>query len=107
MNGLKKLKFVYKETQSYRQIAATGVVGGPVPTGDILCNFFLEHRAIPDSIDISFEKPEEPIEVPFYPQGKDAYIRELQVGIILNPKVAKSVGEWLIKLADDMTKIKE
>jgi hypothetical protein len=93
MNELKKLKFIYKETPRYRHISATGVVGGPITTGDLLCNFFLEHRSLPDEISISFESNVKPIETPLYSQGKDTYIRELQVGIIMNPKVAKSIGE--------------
>lgn len=97
----KRISIQYAEAPGYRKIAATGVWGGPTPSGDLLCNFFIESGAPPKSLIIDIGSKGEPIEKPLFEEGK-IFIRELQVGILLNPGVAKAVGEWLIKRADEL-----
>jgi len=102
-----KIKIKYKEAPGYRHVTATGVFGGPILTGDLLCNFFLEHRILPDEINIIPSDPPSPkaVEEAVYSEGKDVFIRELQIGIVMNPPTAKAVGEWLIKRAEGLMKI--
>lgn len=100
-----KLRFKFKQSVGYRHVTATGVFGGPISTGDLLCHFFLEHRILPEEIDVSIDPSSKPIEEAVYPEGKQIFVRELQVGIIMNPRIAKSVGEWLIRHAEKMMKI--
>jgi len=101
-----KMKFRYKESPGYRAVTATGVFGGPIISGDLMCNFFIEHHAAPEEgevyIDLSSGKPVGKI---VYPEGQRILVRELQVGIIMNPRIAKAVGEWLIKRAEELMKI--
>lgn len=106
MNDL-KAKAKFKEGIGYRLVAATGAFGGPTPSGDLLCNFFLEYRSLPEEINIHGDpQSPKPIEVPIFQEGDPIFIRELQVGILLNPAVAKAIGEWLIKRAEEIMTMK-
>jgi hypothetical protein len=106
MNTDLKIKVKFKEAFGYRQVAATGVLGAPTLSGDLLCNFFLEYRALPEYINVYATESAAPVEETIFPpDGKDVFIRELQVGILLNPQVARSIGEWLMKRADEIMKI--
>jgi hypothetical protein len=101
-----KIRFKFKESAEYRHVTATGVFGGPISTGDLLCNFYLEYRILPEGVDISIDYPnQQRSEELIYPEGKDIIIREFQVGVIMNPRIAKSVGEWLIRRAEEMMAI--
>lgn len=104
MEGLPKNKFKihFTKASSYKIIPATGAWGGPTPQGELLCNFFVEYRDAPDNIEMEIEggraKEPERIEADF--------IRELQMGVIIRPDIAKSIGEWLVRKADEIMKPK-
>ena len=89
----------FTKTPDYKIIAATGAFGGPTPQGEILCNFFIEYKEPPEFLEIEIGerggivKETEKI-------ANDYYNRELQIGVLLRPDIAKSVGDWLISHAD-------
>lgn len=104
----KKIKIKFKEGTGFRYVTATGVFGGPTPSGDLLCNFFLEYRTMPEGIDVSVDAQTlNPVEKQIYPEGNDLFIRELQVGVFMSAPTAKVVGEWLINRAEELMKMKE
>jgi hypothetical protein len=99
-NGISKLNISFEKSKVFKFIPATGAWGGPNPNGEIICNFFIEHRRHPKELNVEIEsktgkvKKEE--------RKGESLIRELQVGIIMRPDIAKAVGEWLIKKADEV-----
>ena len=98
-----KINVLFSQSRDYRTVSATGVWGGHTPSGEILCNFFIEHFALPDQLEITLSPTgEKESEHQIYKEGK-IFIREVQIGIIMSPRVAKSIGEWMIQRADELT----
>lgn len=96
-----KLNIAFKKGPEYKIFPATGAYGGPTPQGEILCNFYVEYRESPESITLEIDargKTQE-VERKHAPQN---FVRELQVGILLRPDIARSIGNWLIQNSDKL-----
>jgi len=97
-----KIRVLFSQSQDYRKVSANGVWGGPTPSGDILCNFFVEHLSLPDELQITISPTgEKESEEQVYKEGK-TFVRETQIGVMMSPHVAKSIGEWMIQKADEL-----
>jgi hypothetical protein len=103
MNDLlnKRFDIVFTKSADYRIVAATGAWGGPTPQGEILCSFFVEYASEPKSLKIEIGPNGQTKELEKGTQ-KTRYIREQQIGVVLRPDIAKSVGQWLIEHADNI-----
>ena len=101
MEGLPERKFNIHFTKAshYKIIPATGAWGGPTPQGELLCNFFIEYKDAPKTIEMEI-KDGKPREAP-QPIEND-FIRELQMGVIIRPDIARSIGQWLVQKADEI-----
>lgn len=98
----KKIKVVFSQAREYRKVSATGVWGGPAPSGEILCNFFVEQNSYPDELEINLSPTGEVAsENPIFKE-EITVIREIQICVVMSPHVAKSVGEWMIKRAEEL-----
>ena len=93
-----KMTIIFSRAEGYRRIPATGAWGGLSPQGEIVFDLYVEQRQNPERMEIEVQKGKI-IEKKRYPD-LEPFIRESQVGIVLRPEVAKSVGEFLIKYAD-------
>ena len=93
------LEVKFEKSPDFKIVPATGAWGGPTPQGELLCNFYVEYTEIPESIKLEItDGSSEEI-------GKittDVLVRELQVGIVMRPDIAKSIGEWLIRNAEQI-----
>lgn len=98
----KKIKVLFSRSRDYRTVSATGIYGGPTPSGEILCNFFIEHVIFPDELEITLAPTgEKESEKQLFREGK-SFIREIQIGVMMSPHVAKSIGEWMIQRAEEL-----
>lgn len=95
----KHVSIKYQKPSDYKIIPATGAYGGTTPQGEILCNFYVEYQVPPDSIKLEIN-PADGTSEEIEKVVKDSYIRELNVGVLMRPDIAKSIGEWLIKQAN-------
>ena len=97
------IKINFKKPLDHKTYPVSGAWGGPTPQGDILCNFYIEHTEIPDSleleVDLATGKPKEKVT----DSGK-VYVREILTSLLLRPDIAISIGKWLIRKAEDVTK---
>jgi len=88
----------YKKSPDYRISPATGAWGGVTPQAEVLCSFFVEHVDTPESVNITIENG-------VVKAGDEVssgnWVRELQTAVIMRPDIAKSVGKWLIKKAEE------
>jgi len=98
----RKILVRYRESPDYRRVPATGVFGGPTPAGDLMCNFFLETRAVPEEVEIEIDAGGAAKEKQPPQEDPEVFVREIQVGILLNPNVARSIGEWLIQRSEEI-----
>lgn len=95
--------FKYAKANDYRVIAANGVYGGPLPSGEIKADFFVEFVETPgvERFEVKDKRLGALIDrVP----SKGTWIRELQIGLLLSRNTAKSIGEWLlekVKIAEE------
>jgi len=91
-----KIKFI--KSNDYKMIPATGAWGGLSPNNEVVFDLFVEKHGYPKSIEIEIEngkKVEEKQDV------DNIFIREAQIGVVLRPDIANSLGEWLIGKAKD------
>lgn len=100
-----KFRILYKESQNYRKLAVNGAIGSPTPQGDLLVSFYLETRVVPDEVEIQLDESGKKIDESTN-TGQYAFVRELQVGVFLSPESARSIGEFLIRNAERLSKAK-
>lgn len=96
-----KVRIKYREAPHYRKVVVSGVSGGPTPSGGLLCDFFVEYPVLPSELNVTVDGGRPVNEEPRFEEG-EYFLREQQVGMVLPPHVAKSIGQWLLKWADKM-----
>jgi hypothetical protein len=99
-NGTKEIKISFVKSKDFKFLPATGAWGGPNPQGEIVCNFFMEHRSYPEELKVHLDSKTGKIKKEALSEGP--LIRELQVGIVMRPDIARAVGEWLVKQSDQV-----
>ncbi len=95
------IKIQYEEAKDYRSIPVTGIWGGVAPNGEIFADFFIERQKSPSSTHIEIDESGKLVKET--PSGQK-YIREKQIGIILRPDIALSIGNWLVDKAKEAMK---
>ena len=94
----KTAEISFVRDQNYRVYPATGAWGGLCANSEVHVDFYVENRRTPDTLFLDFEdgkqvgERREPEPQPF--------LRELLAGVVMRPDIARSVGEFLITLAD-------
>jgi hypothetical protein len=92
------VKITFKKASDYKRIAVTGAWGGVSPQGEIIFDLYIESRDLPQSLTMKLEpgKPPEEIQT-----GEEGFVRESQIGIVVRPDIAHSIGKWLIEKAKE------
>ena len=91
-----EFKIFYRRASDYKIIPATGASGGISPQGEIIFDFFVE-KLETDAVVI---EQLEPGKIKELSREGDKIIRELQVGIVIRPDIAHSIGKFLINTAN-------
>lgn len=94
-----KVRFIYIQPDGSERHFINGAIGGLTPRGEILCNFFFEYKALPDSEDAVVEGNE--LKTLKETELETEIIREIRCSIILNPAQARKIAEWLVGNADN------
>lgn len=95
MAETRKVTFFYSKSADYKLVPATGVYGGPTPTGHIRVEFHIDHPTNPIKL-VHALTPEGRVGQELEREPPERTItREFQVGLILSPEVADSIGKWL------------
>jgi len=92
----------YEKSKDFKFIPATGAYGGPNPQGEIICNFYIEHRKYPEKSTARLNGETGKV-VEKITAEQDLMVRELQIGVIMRPDIARLIGLWLIKKADQVS----
>ena len=96
----KEVEVAFVKSNEFRTIAATGAWGGPNPQGEIVCSFYVERQQFPDELVVETDPmTKKPIEK----TKKQKLVREMQVSVIMRPDIAKSIGEWLVNNAKQVS----
>jgi len=92
------LKIEFRKASDYKIIPVTGAWGGVSPQGEIIFDLFVETREAPRSITMRIEQGRVPEEIH---KEEGVIIRESQIGIVVRPDIALSIGKWLIEKAQE------
>jgi len=94
---LRAVKFKYIFPDDYNPVMATGVVGGPLPDGNVILNFYLERLGLPHSQTFQVsESGQLEKEIAVDPEDcHQTFVRFVNGGVILSPDAALAVAKWL------------
>jgi len=90
------IKIKFRKSNDYKMIPATGAWGGLSPNNEVVFDFFIEKHVNPEFIELEIENGKK---IGEKQKGERALIREAQVGIVLRPDIAYTIGKWLIEKA--------
>jgi len=97
----KTLQLKYLKSSNHQSFTAHGVWGGTNGQGEVICNFFTEMLAMPESIEI-IQNTETGVVEEKHIASSYLGERMIQSTVIMNPEIAKSIGEWLIEKANQL-----
>jgi len=92
------IKIAFRKALDYRIIPVTGAWGGVNPQGEIVFDLFVEKLEVPESVQIKIEPGRPPVEIS---REGQIHVRESQIGVVVRPDIARSLGEWLIQKANE------
>jgi hypothetical protein len=92
------IRIEFRKARDYRLIPVTGVWGGRTAQGEIIFDMTVEKRENPMSVTLELEKGKPPKEIA---REGEVIVRESQIGIVLRPDIALSIGKWLIEKAKE------
>lgn len=88
-----EIRFVYLTPENYKLHYVNGAYGGITPRGDMLCNFFFEYRSLP-KVEKATLRGDRLISTETN-ESEQEMIRDLKVGVIMTPKEAKNLADWI------------
>ncbi len=99
-----KVRFIHKKPENYQYYSVNGVMGGVTSRGDFEVDFFFEHMDIPEEQIINYDEEGKPKPTDEEIPTDVIVIRDFKVGIIMSPKQAEDVGNWLINTISNYRK---
>jgi len=101
---MSEIKIFFRRNPDFKMMPVSGVWGGLTPQGNVYCDFFFEKAEIPENVVMEVGEGAVPAkEVGRNPQTQ-MFIREVVVGLSMQPEIARSIGQWLIDKADEFKK---
>lgn len=91
-------EIIFTRDPNYRIYPAIGAWGGLSANKEVHVDFYVEKRQSPDRLLFDFEGEEKVAER--RDPDPQPFLRELLFGVVMRPDIARSVGEFLISLAD-------
>lgn len=96
-----EVKVFFRKNEDYRIVPVSGVWGGVTPQGMVHCDFFIERAETPESVNIRIDESTGASQESRRQPAEPYVVRELLVGMMLPPHVARSIGQWLVERADE------
>jgi hypothetical protein len=95
----------YIKSNYFRVVHADGAMGGFTPRGQLFFSLYSERAPLPDTTVQAIEQGQLGKEIVEMRQGSQGILRELEVGVVMDVNVAKSLVTWLeerIKIAEQL-----
>lgn len=92
---LPRVKFVYITPDNLERHYINGAYGGLSPRGEIVCDFFFEHKNTP-SFEETVDGGESVTVIPGETPTSIEISREIKCSIILSPLQAESIAKWIL-----------
>jgi hypothetical protein len=102
--ALDEVAFDFVKANDFRVVWADGAIGSVTAHGHVHLALYSERPAIPRRQVFKIDPVTGTLGdlIPEKTIGRNAYVRELGCDVMMTPDVARSIGEWLLKLADSM-----
>jgi hypothetical protein len=95
-NPAPSITFHYIKSNLFRVIYTNGVIGGITPAREIFVSLFNERGALPKVVEqaiLGSEKLGDEIRR----EGKEGFVREMEVGVLMNARVAEDIANFLLE----------
>ena len=95
------IRYDYLKSNLYRVVHADGIVGGVTPGGTLIFSVFSERTPIPQQVSHAIEVNEETRSITLGDEivservSRQALVREVEVGVIIDYKTAVLFRDWL------------
>jgi hypothetical protein len=93
-----KVRFHYVKGNFFKVIHVDGVIGGPTPERAVFVALYNQRSPIPQVIEQAIS-PDGSLGPELARESKDGIFREVEVGIVLTPKAAEEIGQFLLQQA--------
>jgi hypothetical protein len=101
----RRIEFHYLKSNLFRVIKVDGVFGGVNASTDIQMSLFNERQSIPKSIVVETSEDGTSQKEIKRTYDKEGIVRELDVGLLMSPAVARSIAHWMLEKADIVEKM--
>ncbi len=102
---MKEIKVKYEKHPDYRMLPVGGAFGSINPQGMVVCDFYLERFPTPDKTTLVIDESTGNLDETKSNEDDKLLVRELSVGIVMQPDIARLIGEWLIKKSDEYNQL--
>lgn len=99
-----ELAFDYIKSADFKTIWADGAIGGITPSGNIHVALYSERFAIPkrEIFKVDWDSGELNEQNHDKTESRNAIVREMSCDLVLQPKVAKALAEWIFEYLHDL-----
>jgi hypothetical protein len=94
-----EIKITFQKAEGYTLVPATGAWGGVSPQGEIVFDLYIERRGLPELVVLD-RQPDGTYKENESKKRDGPIVREAQVGVVLRPDLAFSIGKWLVQKAE-------
>jgi len=94
--------FNYIKSNYFRVVHADGAMGGFTPRGHLFVSLYSERAPLPDVTVQAVENGQLGQEIVEQRKSTEGILRELEVGVVMDLNVAKSLATWLKERIDIM-----
>jgi hypothetical protein len=92
------IRFYYEKGNFFRVIHVDGVLGGITPTRNIFVSLYNQRAPLPKVIEQRY-LPDGTLGDEVCREGKTGVFREMEIGLVLTPSVAKEIANFLLEQA--------
>lgn len=90
----------YIKGSAFRTVHVDGALGVASPSGHVHCSVYSERPAIPRTVRHRIDSEGEILDEGETIDGREGYVRELEVDLVMSEAVARALADWLLRAAD-------
>lgn len=104
---LKGVEIHYMKSNLFRVIHADGAVGALTPRGLVHMTLYSERTAIPKTAFRAISEDGQSLEPETQTETIGGVVRELEVDVLMDEAIVRSLRDWLNRRLDEFAKFKE
>ena len=100
-----QVQFSYIKCNSFRVVHVDGAIGALTPRGLIFASLYSERQAIPRVLVHEVQKGFKELGKVVHTDTRGGYVRELEVGLMLDRETAAGLRDWLNDRIGELDKV--